>query len=101
MELTYLNGKDNITADALCQISPLEPESADKANFDAIPVHHIMSEIPATQSLLERLIVVMQVDPIFSQLKQQIFQGRPDARRSIPESIQPFQNFRDELSVED
>ena len=34
-------------------------------------------------------------------LKQQIFQGWPDVRRSIPERTHPFWNFRDELVVEE
>ena len=50
MELTYLKGKDNFITDALSQSSPLEPELADEDDLDAIPAHHITSEIPATES---------------------------------------------------
>ena len=101
MKLTYLKGKDNIIADALNVINPLEPESADKDDFDAIPVHHIASEIPATESWLERIRVATQADPILSQLKHQISQEWPYVRRGIPDSIHPFWNYRDELLVEE
>ena len=49
-ELTYLQGENDVIADALSHVSLLQPESKDRDNFDAIPVHHITSEIPATGS---------------------------------------------------
>ena len=79
----YLKGKNNVITDALSQISPLEPESADKDDFDAIPVHQVTFEIPTTESWLERIRVVMQAYPILSQLKYQIFQGWPDAKEAF------------------
>ena len=90
MKLMCLKGKDNVIVDAPSQISPLEPESADKDVFDAILVHHITFKIPASESWLERIGVAMQTEPIVNKLKDQIFQRWPDARRSIPESIHPF-----------
>ena len=100
VELTYLKSKDTVIADALIQVSPLEPDTEDKDNFDVIPVHNITSEIPATESHLEAVRVVTQADPLLSQHKHQVFQGWSDARRNILESIYPFWNYWDELSVE-
>ena len=37
-------------------------------------------------------------DPVLSQLKNQIFQGWPDVRRSVLEIIYPFWNYGDEPS---
>ena len=91
-----MKGKDNTIVDALSHVSPWEPEAVDKDDFEAIPVHHIISEVSATEAQLERVRVAMQV----SKLNDLIFQGWPDARRSIPESIHPFWNYRDELIVE-
>ena len=79
----------------------MELKAADKDNFDVIPVHHIMSEVSAMEFQLGRVRVVTQADPILSQLKHQIFQGWQDVRRSVPESIYPFGNYRDELAIED
>ena len=73
----------------------MKPEAADKVEFDTIPVHPITSEVLTKDSQLERVRVATQADQVPSQLKQQIFQGWPDERRSIPESIHPFWNYRD------
>ena len=70
MELTYLKGKDNVIMDALSNVSPLVPGAVEKDNFDAIPVHHITSDILAVESQLERVRVETQGDPELSQLKQ-------------------------------
>ena len=48
VELTYLKGKDNVMADALSPVSPLEPGAEERDNLGAILVHHITSKIPAT-----------------------------------------------------
>ena len=52
VELTYLKGKDNVIADALSWVSPLEAETKDRDNFGVIPVHHITSEVSAIGSQL-------------------------------------------------
>ena len=62
MELTYLKGNNDVIPDDLSQFSPLEPELTDKEHFYAIPVHHIMLEISATESQLDRIKVAMQTD---------------------------------------
>ena len=99
VELTYLKGKDNVIADALCCVSSWKPEAADKD--DIIPVHHITSEVSAIESQLERVRVVTHADPVLSQLKHQIFQGWPYVQRHFLESIHLFWNYRDELVVKD
>ena len=73
VKLKYLKGKDNAIADAFSCVSLLEPETADKDDFDTIPVHMIMSEVSAMESQLERVRMAMQADPVLSQLKHQIF----------------------------
>ena len=95
----YLKGKDKVIADALNKVSPLKPEPAQKTTL--MQSQFITSEVLATQSQLEKVRLTMQADPILSQLKYQVFQEWPDARRSLPESIHPFWNYKDELLVED
>ena len=68
--------------------------------MDVIPVHHITSDISATGCELETVRVATQADPARSQLKHQIFQGRPEDRKGIPESICLFWKYCDELSAE-
>ena len=66
-----------------------------ETTLGAIPVHHTTSEIPAIGSQLEAVRVETQADPVLSQLKHQIFQGRSDARKNIPEIIYPVWNYQD------
>ena len=99
--MTYLKGKDNVIADALNLVSPLEPKPEDADNFGVIPVHHITSEINTTGSQLEAISVAKQADSVLNQPKHQIFQGWPDSRRCIPESIYQLWNYQGEISVED
>ena len=91
MELTYLKGNYNVMTCALSWFSPLESEA----------VHHIIPEIPDLGFRLKAAWVASQADPVLSQLKSQIFQGWPEVRRGIKESLYPFWIYQDELSVKD
>ena len=71
--MTYLKGMENVIADALSQINPLDPETEDRDNFGVFPVHYITSEIPPTGSQLEAVRVATQDHPVFSKLKHQTF----------------------------
>ena len=71
MEMMYLKDRRYVIIDAFSQISPLEPESAEKVYLDAILVHHIMLEISATEAWPERTRGTMQAGPILSHLKHQ------------------------------
>ena len=99
--MTYWKGKDNVLADSLTLVSPLELESEDRDSFGIISVEHITSEIPTKGSLLHTVRMATQAEPVLSQLRHQIFQGWPDVRRGILETIYPFWNYNDELFVED
>ena len=101
VKLMYLKDKDNVITDTLNHVSPLEPEAVDKDDFDTLPVHDITSEVSAMESKLGTVRVATQADPVLNQLKQQLFQRWPDARRSVPESIHQFWSYRDEPAVED
>ena len=95
--LTHLKGKDNVIAHTLSHVSLLNPETADKDDYNVIPVHYIMSEVSAMEFKLERVRVVTKADLVTSQLKHQILERWPDARRRVPESIHSSWNYRDEM----
>ena len=50
-----------------------------------------MLEVPTTETQLERIRMAMQADPILSQLKHQIVQGWPDARKRYAGKYPPFE----------
>ena len=99
IKLTYLKGKDNVIADAFSQFSPLEPEDEDRDNCNAIPVHHIRN--PCYTTLMWNCKFGNKDWPRTNLTQTLGFQGWPDARRSITESIYPFWNYWDEMSIED
>ena len=56
MHIEYLRGKENIIADALSRVAPLNPELQDYAtiltNVEKIPVHYITQIAPASPERL-------------------------------------------------
>ena len=72
MELTYLKGKDNVIADALSQISPLEQETAEKDILDAIWVHHNIRNSCHRITARENKSG-MQTDPVLSQAREGVY----------------------------
>ena len=52
LSIEFLRGKDNVIADALSRVSPLQstnPKAID-SNIDVIPVHHITWSTPITKT---------------------------------------------------
>ncbi|PFX28561.1 Retrovirus-related Pol polyprotein [Stylophora pistillata] len=54
IQIEYICGKDNSIADALSRVDPLSPRPMDSEQMDVIPVHHITSNVPATDNRLDR-----------------------------------------------
>ena len=47
MEIEYIQGKENVIADALSRVYPLPPTQQDY-DLETIPVHIISNTVPAT-----------------------------------------------------
>ena len=100
-QVEYICGKDNLIADALSRVDPLSPKPMDSKQMDMIPVHHITLTVPATDNWLDRTRIATTADPALNQLRHYIFHGWPLQRHQLPEQLQHYWNYREELAVED
>ena len=69
--------------------------------MDVIPVHHITSNVPTTDNRLDRTRVATPADSALNQVRHYIFHGWPLQRQQLPERLQNYWNYREELAVED
>ena len=69
--------------------------------MDVIPVHQITNAIPATDNRLDRTRIDTNAHPTLNQLRHYIFHGWPLQKRQLPEPVQYYWNYREELSIED
>ena len=84
IQLEFISGKDNTVADALSQVDPLSPRPKD-----------------ATGNHLDRTRIATTADPALCQLRHYIFHGWPLQKRQLPEQVQHYWNYCEELAVED
>ncbi|PFX30005.1 Retrovirus-related Pol polyprotein [Stylophora pistillata] len=100
IQIEYICGKDNSIADSLSRVDPISPKPMDSKQMDVIPVHHITSNVPATDNRLDRTRVATTADSALNQLRHYIFHGWPLQRQQLPERLQHYWNYREELAVE-
>lgn len=55
--------------------------------MDVIPMHHITSNVPATENQLDRTKVATTADPALNQLRHYIFHGWLLQRQQLPNII--------------
>ena len=99
IQLEYIRGKENSIADALSRVDPLSPEPWDAKQTDAIPAHQITNAIPATDNCLDRTTIATTADPTLNQLQHYIFHGWPLQTRQLPEPVQHYWNYCEELAI--
>ena len=98
LNIEFLRGKENVIADALCRVCPLQstnPKTID-FNIDVIPVHHITQSAPVS-----RLRLATQSDPTLSSLAKTVHKGWPQSKKDCLEQLLDFWSFRQEISEED
>ena len=94
-EVTYKSGKDNPIADALSRA----PVNSSKSE-EIISVNNL-SFTSFKASRLDEIRMKTQSDDTLKLLKQTIIKGWPQNKASLPLSLTPYFNYRDELSVQD
>lgn len=99
--VVYKPGVEIPLADALSRVSPSREEIGN-IQLPIIAVNMIISSLPDTMSSnLQEIRNESGKDPVHLQLRSYIDRGWPDERRSVPQEIRPYWNYRDSLSVED
>ena len=92
IQVEYICGNDNSIADVLSRDDPLSPKPMDSKQMDVIPVHHITSNVTATDNRLDRIRVATTADLALNQWKHYIFHGSPLQRQQLPERLQLLNN---------
>ena len=103
INIEFLCGKENVIADALSRISPLQSNNSKikESNIDVIPVHHIMQSAPVSKARLQELRLATQSDPTLCSLTKIVHKGWPQSRKDFPEQLLDFWSFRQEISEKD
>ena len=103
LNIEFLRGKENVTADALSRVCPLQSSNSKTkdSNIDVIPVHHITQTAPVNKSRLQELRLATQSDLTLSSLTKTIHKGWPQSKKDCPEQLLDFWSFRQEISEED
>ena len=90
INIEFLQGKENVIADALSRVCLLQSNNSKikDSNIDVIPIHHITQSALVSKTRLQELRLATQSDPTLS-------------RKDCPKQLLDFWSFRQEISEED
>ena len=93
--IMYRNSKENANADAMSRL----PSSSNDSETERDDVFQtiFLDELPIRSEDINK---ATKHDTILSQVSQYILQGWPNSMNGLPESIRPYYNRKDELTVE-
>ncbi|KAL1394795.1 hypothetical protein pipiens_000341, partial [Culex pipiens pipiens] len=91
-DVVYVKGVDVPIADALSR----DVDNPAKKNDDELEVHIVMN---VTRSWMNRIVTETDKEEVFKKLMQVINEEWPEVITQLDPEIQPFWNFRDELST--
>ena len=79
LNIEFLRGKENVIADALSTICPLQSSSSKikDSNIDVIPVHYITQTAQVSKTRLQELRLATQSDPT-------VHEGWPQSKKDCP-----------------
>ena len=103
LNIEFLRGKENMIADALSRICPLQSNNSKikDSNIDVILVHHITQTAPVSKARLQELRLATQSDPTLCSLAKTAHEGWPQSKKDCPEQLLDFWSFRQEISEKD
>ena len=94
----HIPGRNNVISDALSRVTPLEFQDSN-AEKDILAVNFLQySSIEERER--DEVLQETNKDKELQSLKHYISTGWPAKRSQIPVSLQPYWNFRDELTIE-
>ena len=103
INIEFLQGKENVIADALSRVCPLQSNNSkiEDSNIDVIPLHHITQSAPVSKNRLQELRLATQSDPTLHSLTKTVHEGWLQSKKDCPEQLLDFWSFRQEISEED
>ena len=103
--MEYLQGRENVIADALSRVAPLHPEpqncNTSLNNIEKIPVHQITQIASASSERLQEICEATSKDSALRILANTVHEGWPKTIRNCPRSIQSYWYFRDDITYEE
>ena len=97
-EPQHIPGRNNVISDALSRVTPLEFQDSN-AEKDILTVNFLQySSIEERER--DEVLQETNKDKELQSLKHYFSTGWPAKRSQIPVSLQPYWNFRDELTIE-
>ena len=93
----YIPGPKNLLADCLSRLG----DQKDTIKLPKIYVYQISQQLPARSDKLQELQEATQADDELALLKYTIMSGWPTMIKEIPQVLQPYWTFREELTIED
>ena len=81
INIKFLQGKEDVIADALSRVCPLQSNNSKikDSNIDVIPVHHITQSAPVSKATLQELRLTTQSDPTLHSLTKTVHKGWPQS----------------------
>ena len=103
INIEFLQGKENVIADAFSRVCPLQSNNSEieDSNIDVIPLHHITQSAPVSKTRLQELRLATQSDPTLHSLTKTVHEGWLQSKKDCPEQLLDFWSFRQEISEED
>ena len=85
INIGFLHGKENLIADALSRVCPLQSNNSKikESNINVISVHHIMQSALISKTRLQELRLATQSDPTLYSLSKTIHEGWPQSVKKM------------------
>ena len=99
--LKYNPGKEMVVADTLSRAHlSTDGDESEKELQDELThyVHSVVDHLPVSDDKLEQIRKEVENDPTMKELIKIIKVGWPENRKEVPEVVQEYWNYRDELS---
>ena len=94
--IKYRPGKQMQIADALSRLSPEDVAPITDLN---VQIHDICPQF--ADEYLQKIQAETAKDPELAALKEVVYNGWPSTVKELPSLLQPYWNYREELSIED
>ena len=86
INIEFLQGKENVIADAVHRVCPLQSNNSKvkDSNIDVIPVHHVTQSALVSKARLEEFRLATQSDPTLCSLTKTVHEGWPQSKKDCP-----------------
>ena len=96
-KIQYIPGATNHVADCLSRLGAQK----DSISLPKLHIHQVTSQLKAREDSLHSIRLATQADDNLAILKHIIQQGWPKTVKEVPQEIQKYWTFREELMIED